>query len=105
VLADRLCIAEIVIVVDEALLEPFLRGTPDHEDIEGQRGKRTGNGSRIHHYLWRFCSFSGEPRKVPLPVGKRDESLPVKEQHKPPADHIFWIPVRLSPIPEASEFL
>ena len=101
VLADGLGIAEVVIVADEALIEPLFRGAPDHGEIERHRvrkeDRRKGPSSTPSPAV-RF--FPGrEPGKLPLPDGKRDEPLPVEQKHESPADHVLGRPVRLASSP------
>jgi hypothetical protein len=102
-LADDLAVAEIVMLMNEAVVEGFKVGMSYQRDSDGGKiGKFSGNGVSIDgknpgafvsHFVPAIC-FSGREDKM---------SHTYQDEKKFPADHIFGGAVGLEPSPSLAE--
>jgi hypothetical protein len=106
VLADRLAIAEVMVLLYKSLIEAFQRSAPYHEDGEWQKPIEGDFAGRIID-LDLVISFLAplKPRGYSLLWGKGNTAFLMEPQKETPADHVFRGSIGLSPVPETTEFL
>jgi hypothetical protein len=83
-------------------MEPFTRGTPDLTDIDGNEAANLCvDGALIDRNGFRFLAMP--PSGGTLFGGKCDVAFCLKAQKKSTADHVFRLPIGLSPVPSFAD--
>lgn len=105
-LPDGLRVAQIVMLLDQAVEQRFLRSATDL--LEPQRPQRPQ--VPVQRRLIDFNRAGGTaPRQrigIELAYGRQlDESRAVQRQHQPAADHVAWAPIGLYPVPPLTQLL
>lgn len=104
VLSYRTGIAQVVVLVDKALIET-LPGSPSNHD-EAKRaksGQGTDEGSFVHDHR-RRCSFFGEKVGRGLFAGRKfNQSFAMKKKEQAPTYHVLPGSVRLCPVPSVAQ--
>lgn len=99
-LAERLVVAEVVVLLDQAVEQPLLTAPPHLPKL--QRAKLcelTTHRSRAHGHRRRRPTLDQRVAGPPTHRRQLDVTGPVKRQHQATADHVAQGAVGLTPVP------
>jgi hypothetical protein len=102
-LTDDLAVTEIMMLVNEAVIERFHGGVPDHGHRDGTVVSKTSIHRRLIHENRRNEAISLFIPTVMLTARQLEMPLSLQGNQNLPAGHVFQSTIGLSPVPRLAE--
>ena len=102
-LAHRMCVSEIVVLLDEGLHEGLLGRAANLPNIEGPELRETSRERRGGHVDLGDHRVAARLRATPSRRGQLQMAFPVKLKHQPTAERVARLTVLLRPLPRLSD--